>query len=85
MKPLSPEQRRKLGKFWRSVKPRPRRLPDDRDITLLGAAVCAAMKRELDPGVFIAEFGVPEEDVKECVEWIVAATIKTNTDPGGKN
>jgi hypothetical protein len=84
VKPLSPKQREKLIEFYRAVVPRGL-LPGDSDMTLLMAAAYAGMYREIHPALFAANFRIPYEDMQEAMEWIVAASIKGNTDPGGQN
>jgi hypothetical protein len=70
--------------FYRAVVPNGL-LPGDSDTTLLMAAASAGMYRQIHPALFAANFRIPDEDMQEALEWMVAASIKGNTDPGGLN
>ena len=54
-------------------------------MTLLMDAASAGMYRQIHPALFAANFRIPDEDMQEALEWMVAASIKGNTDPGGLN
>jgi hypothetical protein len=86
MKKLNAEQRRKLQDFYECHGGAAVLLPNDEDQTLLLGALCAAMSCKLPPERFRRLFSdISEEDVRECAQYLVAATIRTNKDTGGNN